>query len=331
MNTKLAIRNVLVTGASGKIGRALIPKLIEEGYNVRAVQFEEPVLFDNVDIVEGDMRDQNFAKKVLPDMDAVIHLATVKENREQFLQTSTSGTFWLLDEVKKSKQIKQLIQAGSDARAGIYHYPQPVPVDEAHIHSAYPGYYAFSKVLEEVMCEQYIIQYNTPITILRFSWVHDEDDILSHITLRKPDFGVPDWKELAKTPEQKEYFINNTDGVALLTHPGGNPGLRHIVGIKDVVDGILLSLGNKASIGRAFNISGPAPFSYDVLAKYVSQKMGLPVVEFEFGDFHDFSINISLARSVIGYDPKYDIFAIVDDAVAFRESGKIRTEMKYIG
>lgn len=331
MNAKLAIKNVLVTGATGKVGSSLIPRLLEEGYNVRAVQFNNPVLFDNVDIIEGDLRDQNFAKKALPDMDAVIHLATVKENREQFLQTSTNGTFWLLDQVKECKHIKQFVQAGSDARAGIFYYPQPLPVDEEHRHTAYPGYYAFSKVLEEVMCEQYVIQYNSPITILRFSWIHDEDDILTHITLKEPNFGVPLWKELAKTPKQKEYFINNTDGVAMLAHPGGKPGLRHIVGIKDVVDSILLSLGNKTAIGRAFNISGPSPFSYDVLAGYISQKMGLPVVEFELEDFHDFSINISLARSVLGYNPKYDIFTIVDNAIAFRESGKARTDTKYIG
>lgn len=333
MKNELLIKNVLVTGAQGKIGRSLVPRLVDEGFNVRAVQFneDEPVLFDGVEIIEGDLRDQNFAKKALPDMDAVIHLAHVKENREQFLQSCVNGTFWLLDEVMKRKHIKQFIQAGSDARAGIFYYPQPIPIDETHIHSAYPGYYAFSKVLEEVMCEQYRIQYNTPITVLRFSWVHDEDDILAHVTLKEPNFGVPIWEEIAKTPKQKEYFTNNQDAVAMLVHPGGKPGIRHIVGIKDVVDGILLSLGNKAAVGKSFNICGPSPFSYDVLAKYISQKMGLPIVEFELEDFYDFSINISLARSVLGYNPKYDIFAIVDDAIAFRESGKKRTKTKYIG
>ena len=325
------IKNILVTGASGKIGRSLVPALIKEGYFIRAVEFEEPINFPEVEVIKGDVRDPEFAKRALPEMDAVIHLANVKENKEKFMETNIHGTFYLLDESKECGHIKQFIQAGSDARAGIFYYPHPFPIDETYPHSAYPGYYAFSKVLEETMCEQYMIQYHLPITILRFSWVFDEDDILAHITLKEPNFGVPVWRDIAKTPEQKEYFKKNIDGVAKLVHPGGKPGIRHIVGIKDVVDSVLLSIGNSAAIGEAFNICGPSPFSYDQLASYVSQRLNLPIVEFEYEGFYDFTINITKARSVIGYNPQYDIIKIVDEAVAFRKSGKKRTPTKYIG
>lgn len=201
----MKIKNILVTGASGKIGRNLIPKLVREGYNVRAARFEEPIDFKGIEVIDGDIREPGFAKKVLPDMEAVIHLANCKENRELFMDVNIKGTFYLLDEVKNCGHIKQFIQAGSDARAGIFYYPHPYPIDETYPHSAYPGYYAFSKVLEEVMCEQYIIQYKLPVTILRFSWVFDEDDILAHLTLREPNFGVPIWRELAKVKKQKAH------------------------------------------------------------------------------------------------------------------------------
>ena len=42
---------------------------------------------------------------------------------------------------------------------GHFFYPHPIPVTETQKHSAYPGCYALSKVLEEVMLEQYYIQY----------------------------------------------------------------------------------------------------------------------------------------------------------------------------
>jgi len=329
----MKIKNILLTGASGKIGRNLLPELVKAGYFVKALEFEEPVLCRDkrVEIIKGDLRDPGLAKKILRGMDAVIHLANVKENRELFMETNIKGTFYLLDEAKNCGHIKQFIQAGSDARVGIFYYPHPFPIDETHPHSAYPGYYAFSKVLEETMCEQYAIQYKLPITILRFSWVFDEDDILAHITLKKPDFGVPVWREIAKTKEQKEYFEKNMDGVAKLVHPGGKPGIRHIVGIKDAVQGVLLSIGNESAIGQAFAIAGPAPFSYGELAKYVSKKLNLPVVEFELEGFYDFTHNIAKARSMLGYNPQYDIFRIVDEAVEFRRSGKRRTPTKYIG
>ncbi len=325
------IKNVLVTGGSGKIGRNLLPELLKAGYRVRAVKFEEDIRCKDVEIIEGDLRDPELAKKALRGMDAVIHLANVKENKRLFMETNIHGTFYLLDESKECGHIKQFIQAGSDARAGIFYYPHPYPIDETYPHRAYPGYYAFSKVLEEVMCEQYFIQYKLPITILRFSWVFDEDDILAHLSLKEvPNFGVPIWKEIAKTPEQKKYFENGIDAIAKLVHPGGKPGIRHVVGIKDAVKGILLALGNPSAIGEAFTIAGPAPFSYGEVSKYVSERLGLPIVEFEY-DFYDFTHNIAKARSILGYDPQWDIFKIVDDAIAFRKAGKKRTPLKYPG
>lgn len=325
------IKNIFVTGASGKIGRALLPELVSKGYHIRALEFEEPVECKDVEVMPGDLRDPGLAKKALRDMDAVIHLANCKENRKLFMDVNIKGTFSLLDEAKNCGHIKQFIQAGSDARAGIFYYPHPEPIDETYPHRAYPGYYAFSKVLEEVMCEQYNIQYKLPITVIRFSWVHDEDDFLCHITLKEPDFGVPVWKELAKTPEQKEYFEKGMDGAAKLIHPGGKPGIRHIVGIKDAAQGLFLAVGNPASIGQVFTITGPSAFNYGFAADYVSKKLDIPVVEFELDGFYDFSHDIAKARSILGYNPQYDVAKIVDDAIEFRKSEKKRTPAKYIG
>ena len=50
-------------------------------------------------------------------------------------------------------------------------YPHPVPVTETH-NIPYPGCYALFKVLEEVMLEQYYVQYN-----------------LNGCCLRAPDYG----------------------------------------------------------------------------------------------------------------------------------------------
>ena len=176
-----------------------------------------------------------------------------------------------------------------------------------------------------------MIQYNLPITILRFSWVHGEDDLLKHITLKEPNFGVPIWGELVKTPEQKEYFEKDIDGVAKLVHPGGKPGIRHIVGIKDVVIGILLSIGNASAVGQAFSIAGPSPFSYGFAAEYISKKLDLPIVEFQLDNFYDFTHDLSKSRSILGYNPEYDIIKIIDNAIEFRKSGKKSRPLKYIG
>ena len=329
------VRNVLLTGAAGKIGRALLPELAKTGYNVRALQYTDGLVVekpgDNVEVVTADLRDPAVAPKLIEDMDVVIHMANVKENKELFLDANVKGTFYLLDACREAGHVKQYIQAGSDARAGIYYYPHPIPITESHPHAGYPGYYPLSKVLEEVLCEQFRIMHGLPITVLRFSWVHDEDDILAHVTLREPNFGVPAWKDWAVTDEQKSYFDEGKDGVACLVHEDGSAGKRQIVGIKDVVRSVMISLGNPTAVGEAFNVSGPAPFAYDVLADYVAEKLNLPVVRFEVSEFNDFAIDMRKPRSVLGFTPEYDIFRIVDDAIEFRRAGKTRTPVLYPG
>ena len=120
-------------------------------------------------------------------------------------------------------------------------------------------------------------------------------------------------------------------GVAKLVHPGGKPGIRHIVSIKDAVQGVLLAIGNPSAIGHAFTITGPSPFSYGFAAEYISKKLNLPIVEFEYDGFYDFTHNIAKARSILGYNPQYDIVKIIDEAIEFRKSRKRRHLTKYIG
>jgi nucleoside-diphosphate-sugar epimerase len=332
MGKDLPIKNVFVTGGGGKIGTALLPQLVKAGYSVRALRFEEEIDCPGlVEIMDGDLRDKTLASRALKDMDAVIHLANCKENRDLFLETNVAGTFYLLDETKNCGHIQQFIQAGSDARAGIYYYPRPFPIDENFPHAGYPGYYPLSKVLEETICEQMRIQYQLAITVLRFSWVHGQDDILAHATLKGPQFGVPIWKELAASEEQKHFVAEGLNAACQMDHVDGTPGMRHIVALEDVVQAIMLSIGNKAAIGKAFAIAAPAPFTYDILAGYISKKLDIPVLRFSVPEFHDFRHDISFARSVLGYNPIGDIFKIVDEAVAFRKAGKKRVETKYIG
>jgi len=327
----MKITHVLVTGASGKIGRSLIPALVEGGYKVRAVQFKTPVRYKGVQVVKGAVGDRAFVRKALRNIDAVCHLATSKEDPDGFMDVAVRGTFNIVDEGLKSKRLKQIVYAGGDCSLGIFFYPQPIPLDESAPIRAYPGYYAFSKVMEETILEQYHIQYGLPFTNLRMSWIQDEDDILSYMTLAPPDFGGPPWRDLAKTKRQKAMFGEKRDGVGCLVHPDGKPFVRHLVGITDVVQAFLRALGNPAAVGQSFNIAAPAPFSYDVLSAYIGKKLGLPVVRFTFDGAHDFAININKARSVLGYDPQYDVFRMVDAAIAFRQSGGTRAPMKYMG
>jgi len=118
MATDLKIKNILVTGGSGKIGRATLPLLVDAGYAVRAIQFDDPITAKGVEIMDGSLADPALAPKAIEGMDAVIHLANVKENRETFMDVNIRGTFSLLDACKDCGHIRQYVQAGSDDAVG---------------------------------------------------------------------------------------------------------------------------------------------------------------------------------------------------------------------
>ena len=73
---------------------------------------------------------------------------------------------------------------------------------EAQSHTAYPGCYALSKVLEEVMLEQYGIQYDLNGCCLRAPWIMEKDDFKYTLSFGEDVFGGPRWRisSARKTP-----------------------------------------------------------------------------------------------------------------------------------
>ena len=71
--------------------------------------------------------------------------------------------------------------------------PSQSPKDRKH--SAYPGCYALSKVLEEVMLEQYFVQYDLSGCCLRAPWIMEKDDFKYTLSFGDDVFGGPRWKD----------------------------------------------------------------------------------------------------------------------------------------
>ena len=83
------------------------------------------------------------------------------------------------------------------------------------------------------------------------------------------------------------------------------------------------ALGNPSALGQTFNIAGPSAFDYRVASNYLSAKLGLPAVELSCSKYHPFEINITRARTVLGYAPENDFFRMADRAIAARNSSNL--------
>jgi UDP-glucose 4-epimerase len=319
------IKTVMVTGASGKLGGPLCEALVAEGYHVVGADRRLPVGVAGVEEVQLDIADGTAVERQIARCDAVIHLASCKEDREAFIKVSAQGTFNLLDAAMRTKKPKRVILASGDAVNGIYFNPQPVPIREDMPMVAYPGYYALSKVVEETMFQEYFWQAGVPTVCLRMSWIQAEDDILTHLTVAGEQFGVPVWSELMND-QQRARFSGGRDAVVALRHPDGSPMRRHVVAVEDCIQAYLLALKTEGIEGETFMIAMNDPFNYVEAAQHAAKQLGVEVLELVDPVGKDFCIDTTKARYVLGYKPKYDIFSLIDKAVEFRRSGRQRRE-----
>jgi len=319
----LKIKTVMVTGASGKLGGPLCEALVAEGYHVLAADRRLPVGVDGVEEVLLDIADGPAVEAQVARSDAVIHLASCKEDREAVIKVSAQGTFNLLDAAMRTRKPQRVVLASGDAVNGIYFNTQPVPIREDMPMVAYPGYYPLSKALEETMFQEFFWQAAVPTVCLRMSWIQAEDDILTHLTVAGDQFGVPVWSELM-TDQQRAKYGHGCDAAVALRHPDGTPMRRHIVAVEDCVQSYLLALKTEGIEGQTFMVAMNDPFNYVEAAAYASKQLGIDVLDLVDPVGKDFCIDVSKSRYVLGYKPKYDIFGLIDKAVEFRRTGSKR-------
>jgi UDP-glucose 4-epimerase len=307
---------ILVTGATGKVGRRFIERLEAEpsfsAARVRALchnrRLDET---DRVEVVRGSIADRTVAAAAMADITHVVHLATCKETPEEVIDVTVKGLFWLLEEFRLSKTARQFMLIGGDASVGHFYYRHRGPVTEATPHTAYPGCYALSKVLEEVMLEQFGIQYGTNWCCLRAPWIMEKDDFKYSLSFSHDVFGGPDWKRMVPVRDAERYRQNGT--IPLLLDADGRPLKRNIIHLDDLVAAILLAIDNPRARQELFNICMDEPVDYGAVAAYLQRTRGADWIEIASG-FHSNWMDNSKAKYALGWRPEYDTERLIESA-----------------
>ncbi|NQT11392.1 MAG: NAD(P)-dependent oxidoreductase [Planctomycetes bacterium] len=157
------------------------------------------------------------------------------------------------------------------------------------------------------------------------SWIQSEDDILSHLPVAGDSFGVPIWTELMDDA-QRAIFADGRDAAVALLHPNGKPLLRHVVAVEDCVQSYLLALKTEGVEGETYHIAMNDPLDYREAATYAAERLGIEVLELVDPVGQDFCVDVTKARYQLGYRPQYEIRALIDHAIEFRQSGQERRE-----
>ena len=324
---------ILVTGATGKVGQTFIKRLLADpnfdSFRVRALchqrELEPHARIENI---HGSIEHREVVEKAMENVTHVVHLATVKETPEQIMDVAVKGLFWLLEASRSSRTFRQFVLIGGDAGIGHFVYPHLLPVTETQKHSAYEGCYALSKVLEEVMLEQYYIQYDLNGCCLRAPWIMEKDDFKYQLSFGEDVFGGPRWRDLVGAAKADEYV--RAEAVPVMLDPQGIPVKRNFVHVEDLVSAMLLAIDHPKACQQLFNVCMDEPLDYGEMGKYLHKTRGLPMVEIKT-PYHSTWLDNTKAKFLLGWRPEYDLPRMIDAAFDYVRSDDDPRKVWYPG
>ncbi|MBS1669278.1 MAG: NAD-dependent epimerase/dehydratase family protein [Bacteroidetes bacterium] len=109
---------IAITGATGHLGSAILPELIGRHYEIKALVRESDHTFGDlsVEIVQGDLLNQETLRQLLKDCDALIHCAAIISINGDpdglVSKTNIEGTKLLMETAKQCK-IKRVVHVSS--------------------------------------------------------------------------------------------------------------------------------------------------------------------------------------------------------------------------
>lgn len=324
---------LLVTGATGKVGAHLIADILQDpkwqNARIRALCHNRtPAPHDRVEIVHGNIAERDAVDRAMAGVTHVVHLATCKEVPETVMDVTVKGLFWLLEAFRQSPSAEQFILIGGDAGIGHFFYEHDGPITEAQPHMAYPGCYALSKVLEEVMLTQFGIQYGINACCLRAPWIMEKDDFRYTLSFGDDLFGGPDWKAMVAPDVAAQCRASST--IPLLRDAHGRPLKRNFVHVEDLSSAIRLALGNPVTKGRLYNISMDEPVDYGTVAAHLKATRGLPSIDIP-SQYHSNWLDNTRAKYELGWRPRYDTKKLIDAAFTYQRSTQDQRKVWYPG
>lgn len=174
-------KTVVVTGAGGFIGSALVERLVAEGAHVRAMlrytsrgqrgcldELAEATLRD-VDITLGDVRDVDAVREVLRGADVIFHLAALigipysYEHPQEVIDTNVMGTSNVLIAAKELGTLERIVLTSTSE---VYGSALRIPIDEEHPLQAQSPYSA-TKIAGDALGLSFHRSFAMPVTIVR--------------------------------------------------------------------------------------------------------------------------------------------------------------------
>lgn len=293
----------LVTGGAGFIGSHIAAALSEEGARVRIIDdlstgyrknIEE--IGGDIDFIQASLSDETALRRALDGVELVFHEAAIPsvprsvEKPNETHQASVNATFSLLLGAR-DKKVRRLVYAASSSAYG----DQPELPKRETMSPDPLSPYAVAKLVGEYYCQVFTRVYGLETVSLRYFNV----------------FGP------RQDPGSQYSGVISRFTSALLagdrpTIYGDGEQSRDFTYVSNVVAANLRAAESAEASGKIINIANGERVTLNALLEIVKKLTGQASIEADYqpprvGDVRDSLADITVARSVLGYQPKIDL------------------------
>ncbi len=251
MTQNCSNRQVLVTGATGFVGRNLVEALLHCGYAVRCLvrsaSNAHELQKQGAQLVVGDINDAHAVRQAARGIDAAFHLAALIKaaRREDYIRVNQTGTRILLEALAEcSPNLARFIHLSSLSAAG------PSNGERGRVEDETPNpisWYGESKLKAEQEVARFASAF--PVIILRPSAVYGPHDTETLLIFRMVQRGC-------------------------LITPGRFTRRFSLIHVRDLVSACIKAAECRAPSGETYFVSRPEVYTWGDVGRAIAQKLG---------------------------------------------------------
>ncbi len=258
-------RTIAIAGATGFVGRHVVPRLLEETDLVlrclvrpSSDTAELEALAPRVSLVQGDVCEPGSLAPLLEGAWAVINLAGYRDfwsrSRERYYELNTGGAENVFQAALDAK-LKKVVQVSTPLAFGV---PDEIPFNEDSQPGPHPSDYARSKFLADQLGWRMHAEFGLPLTVVHLSAVIGAGD-------PRPTM------EVRRAVERRLPVLVGADTTYTYVY------------VRDAAEAIVRALLSPTSIGRRYLIGTERASTRDYFA-LIGDLADVPVPKYNLGE-----------------------------------------------
>jgi nucleoside-diphosphate-sugar epimerase len=300
------MRRVLVTGAAGTIGRAVVRRLLSDpDWEVRAADHRPAPewMRESCELRAGDLRDRDVARDAVEGCTHVIHLAAIVGGIANFhklpftLTQVNNALTGAVTGAAVEQDVERFVYVSSSM---VFERATEFPTSEEHVLTCPTprSAYGFSKLAGEVYARAAHDQHGLRYTICRPFNAYGPGE-------------RPDPEEPGIAHAVPDLIAKVLGGQRPLQIFGSGEQTRTLTHVTDIADGIVTAMAVDAGLNEDFNISASQELTVADIARVIWEVCGHEPGELEFEHIPSFEVDVQRrwpsvekARRLLGWEAR---------------------------